>query len=72
MNKNFFNEFLVQCPNKVDDLNNRLLEHGILGGFDLGKVYPRLEDHMLIAVTEMNRKEDIDLLCTILREVAHG
>jgi glycine dehydrogenase subunit 1 len=72
MNKNFFNEFLVQCPNKVDDLNNHLLEHGILGGFDLGKVYPRLEDHMLIAVTEMNRKEDIDLLCTILREVAHG
>ena len=33
-------------------LNLELLDYGILGGYDLGKDYPELENHMLIAVTE--------------------
>ena len=28
--------------------------------------------HMLIAVTEMNTREDIDLLVEVLSEVSHG
>jgi glycine dehydrogenase subunit 1 len=67
----FFNEFVVKCPQEVEDINVHLLDHGILGGYDLGKVYPSLKDHMLIAVTEMNHKEDIDQLCAILNEVDH-
>ncbi len=35
-------------------INNHLLEHGILGGYDLEKDYPDLKNRMLIAVTEMN------------------
>ena len=48
-----------------------LMEHGILGGYDLGQDYPALKDHMLIAVTEMNSKEDIDTLVEVLSEVSH-
>lgn len=67
----FFHEFVVACSMPVEDVNMHLLDHGILGGFDLGSVYPDLKDHMLIAVTEMNSREQIDLLCDVLTEVSH-
>ncbi len=68
----FFNEFVVRCPQSVEAINSHLLEHYILGGYNLGKDYPELEDHMLIAVTEMNTKNDIDVLVDTLAEVNHG
>lgn len=68
----FFHEFVVKTPMPVADLNLHLLDHGFLGGYDLGKDYPGMEDHMLIAVTEMNTQEDIDIFCEILEEVTHG
>ena len=67
----FFHEFAVCCPKPVAEINAHLLEHGILGGYDLGKDYPELKDHMLIAVTEINTREEIDLLVKILEEVSH-
>lgn len=67
----FFHEFVVSCPEAVSTINAHLLDHGILGGFDLGQVYPTLQNHMLIAVTEMNPKEDIDYLVETLAEVSH-
>ena len=68
----FFHEdaFCVNRP--VNEVNEHVLEHGILGGYDLGQDYPSLKDHMLIAVTEMNTKEDIDTLVEVLSEVANG
>ena len=67
----FFHEFAL-CVNKpVEEVNAHLLEHGILGGYDLGQDYPALKNHMLIAVTEMNSKEEIDLLAEVLAEVSH-
>lgn len=65
----FFHEFVVQCPRPVADINEHLLDHGILGGYELGKDYPSLQDHALFAVTEMNTKEDIDMLVDLLAEV---
>lgn len=67
----FFHEFSVCCPKPVAEINAHLLEHGIMGGYDLGQDYPSLKDHMLIAVTEMNTREEIDLLIEILEEVSH-
>jgi glycine dehydrogenase subunit 1 len=67
----FFHEFALCVNQPVADVNARLLEHGILGGYDLGQDYPALKDHMLIAVTEMNTKEDIDTLAQVLSEVNH-
>ena len=66
---NYFHEFIVCCPRPVNEINEYLLDQGILGGYDLGNDYPDLADHMLVAVTEMTSKEDIDLLCTALAEL---
>jgi glycine dehydrogenase subunit 1 len=67
----FFNEFVVRCPQPVAIVNEILLDHDILGGYDLSQDYPRLNNHMLVAVTEMNSKEDIDLLVETLAEVSN-
>ncbi len=67
----FFHEFAFCVNRPVEEVNAHLLEHGILGGYDLGQDYPALKDHMLIAVTEMNSKEDIDTLVEVLSEVNH-
>ena len=68
----FFNEFVIQCPLPVIETNEHLLDHEILGGYDLGQDYPGLSNAMLIAVTEMNTREDIDLMVDVLAEVSHG
>lgn len=67
--KPFFNEFVVRCPQPVAEINGRLIEHGIIGGYDLSQDYPEFENQMLICVTEMNRKEEIDALVEALAEV---
>ena len=68
-NGEFFNEFVVKCPMPVDEFNSLLLDSDILGGYDLSIDYPALKNHMLIAVTEMNSKEDIDFLVSTLQEL---
>ncbi len=70
-NEPYFHEFALCVGQPVEQVNAHLLEHGIIGGYDLGQDYPALKDHMLIAVTEMNSKEEIDLLVGVLAEVAH-
>jgi glycine dehydrogenase subunit 1 len=65
----FFNEFVIACPRPVAELNQALLDYDILGGYDLGQDYPELKDHMLLAVTEMNSREQIDYLVEALQEV---
>lgn len=67
----FFHEFLLQCPKPVSMINSHLQEHVILGGYDVSKDYPDLQNCMLIAVTEKISKEDIDYLCEVLQEVEH-
>ena len=67
----FFNEFVVRCPKPVSEINTYLLEHDILGGYDLGADYAGLENHMLVAVTEMNTKDEIDDFVSVLSEVSH-
>ena len=57
-----FNEIVVKTNGSVSDLNKALIEKGIIGGFDLGRVFPELENHALIAVTELRTKEEIDAL----------
>jgi glycine dehydrogenase subunit 1 len=68
----FFNEFTIQCPTKVAEINQRLLEYDFLGGFDLGKIDDDFSDHMLVAVTEMISKDQIDLFVSALEEVSHA
>jgi glycine dehydrogenase subunit 1 len=67
----FFNEFVLRCPLPVSEINDHLLELGILGGYDLSQAYgPNMKNEMLIAVTEMNHRDDIDLLADTLVEIS--
>ncbi len=63
----FFKEFVVQCPQPVAQVNARLREHGIVGGYDLAQDYAHMGNAMLLAVTEMNSREEIDTLVAALR-----
>jgi glycine dehydrogenase subunit 1 len=67
----FFKEFVVRCPAPVAEINAALLdEWGIVGGYDLGQDYPALKDHMLLCVTEMLTRADIEDLAEALAEIA--
>jgi glycine dehydrogenase subunit 1 len=55
-----FNEFVVKCNQNVSKVNDALLAKGIIGGYDLEKSYADMKNHMLVAVTELTTKEDID------------
>jgi glycine dehydrogenase subunit 1 len=65
----FFKEFVIRCPAPVKKINTYLLEEwGIIGGYDLGKDYPHLERHMLVCVTEVISRQEIDALVEALAE----
>lgn len=67
----FFKEFIVETPRKVSEINTILREeHGIIGGYDLGRTYCGHENRMLIAVTEMNTRAEIDGFVDALRSVS--
>jgi glycine dehydrogenase subunit 1 len=68
--KPFFKEFVIQCPKPVSEINRSLLEHKIIGGYDLSERYPDRQNQMLIAVTEMNTRPQIDKFVSALKEVA--
>jgi glycine dehydrogenase subunit 1 len=69
--KPFFLEFVVTCPIPVAEINEYLLEeYDIIGGYDLSRDYADRENQMLVAVTEMNTREQIDMLVEALSEVA--
>jgi glycine dehydrogenase subunit 1 len=69
--KPFFKEFVVKCPRPVAEINEYLLaDWDIIGGYDLGRDYAHLADHMLVAVTETNTREEIDDLVAALQEVS--
>jgi len=67
----FFHEFALCLDRPAKEVNAHLLDHGILGGYDLSQDYPALDHHLLVAVTEMNSKEDIDMLVEVLSEASH-
>ncbi|MEX2160372.1 MAG: aminomethyl-transferring glycine dehydrogenase subunit GcvPA [Anaerolineales bacterium] len=68
----FFHEFVVEMPKPAKEINSRLLERGIIGGYDVSQDYPALKNCALLAVTEVNSKEEIDFLAESLAEVSRG
>lgn len=55
-----FNEFVLELSKPAGDVLNALLKHDIFGGIDLGRWYPDMKNCLLVCVTEMNQKEEID------------
>jgi len=63
-----FNEFVVRGPRPAVETLERLRTGvGILGGLPLSKYYEGHGNDFLVAVTELNTKEQIDHLVSALQ-----
>ena len=59
----FFNEFCVKyVGGNVDELQQRLIDNGILGGIKMA------DDMLMLAVTEKRTKEEVDLLVSLVTQ----
>jgi glycine dehydrogenase subunit 1 len=56
----FFNEFVIHLPRPAAEFGRTMLQAGILPGYHLGRDYPELADHWLVAVTEVRTKDEVD------------
>ena len=71
----FFQEFVVnldKAGKTAAEMNDALLEMGIFGGIDLSRDFPKLGESLLLSVTEVHTKEDIDKLVRSVRQVVEG
>jgi len=64
-----FNEFVVKLPRNTEEIVRELIPEGFVAGVPLGVFYPERTRELLIAVTEIRTREEIDSLVTSLREV---
>ena len=55
-----FNEFVLEIEGEPREVVEKMKEEKILGGLPLSKFFPELDRHLLITVTELLRKEEID------------
>jgi glycine dehydrogenase subunit 1 len=61
----FFKEFVISCPRAPSQINEALLHEKIVGGLDISHV---IDNGMLLCVTEMNTKQEIDRLVEVLSD----
>jgi len=63
-----FNEGVVRVPGRASEVLGTLARRRILGGVDLGRFYPELDDCILMTATELTTSAQIDALAVALRE----
>jgi glycine dehydrogenase subunit 1 len=63
-----FNEFVLEMEEKPEKVLEMLRRERMIGGLPLEKFYPELHHHLLITVTEMMRKEEIDRWAEVLEK----
>jgi glycine dehydrogenase subunit 1 len=61
-----YNEFVLRCPD-ARLVNEKLQAAGIIGGYELHKDYPELENTLLFCATEMLSKDDMDKVIEIVK-----
>jgi glycine dehydrogenase subunit 1 len=61
-----FGEFVVSLPRPADRVVEALLEQRILAGLPLGPYFPGMENDLLVAVTEMRTRAEIDAFAEAL------
>jgi glycine dehydrogenase subunit 1 len=71
INESFFNEFTLKVPTDARELVRDLADRHILAGVSLGRLYPDgdgRENGLVVAVTETNTVEDIEIFAAALEE----
>lgn len=66
---NNFNEFVISIPQNAEKVLEKLQQKKIFGGVNLQKYYPELENTLLICVTEMIKKEELDRFTEELKTI---
>ena len=59
----FFKEFAIRCPVPPSQINEVLFRERIIGGLDISHL---IDNGMLLCVTEVNTRQDIDRLVKTL------
>jgi glycine dehydrogenase subunit 1 len=67
-----FNEFVIALDGDPERVLEKMREKKILAGVSLSRFYPELDSHLLVTVTEMVRKEEIDRWAEALEEALRG
>jgi glycine dehydrogenase subunit 1 len=67
-----FNEFVLETPKPARDILTPSIAQRLIPGLDLGRFYAERSHQLLICVTEMNTREDIDRLCAALATAVQG
>ncbi|MBL0349183.1 MAG: aminomethyl-transferring glycine dehydrogenase subunit GcvPA [Elusimicrobia bacterium] len=62
----FFNEFTVRCPVSPEKIADRLAEKRVLAGLPLGPYFKDRADQLVVCVTEIKTKADIDEFAGLL------
>jgi len=67
----FFNEFAIRLPKHADEVLDKLMQKGVLGGVPYARLNPKegLENVLLVCATETNTPEDINAYAAALKEV---
>lgn len=64
--KPFFKEFVVESNIPAKQILEQANSRGFGAGIDLSTFYPGMNNHLLVAVTEMNNFDDCDALVEVL------
>jgi glycine dehydrogenase subunit 1 len=68
----FFKEFVIETPLPPKRIIAELAALNMAAGIDLGRIFPTLDHHLLVAVTEMVSFEDCDRFAAALAHLAAG
>ena len=62
-----YNEFVVEISVDKPSFNSRFINEGIIPGLWLDRFYPQLTKHLLVNVTELHSKEDLDVFVETMK-----
>ncbi len=64
-----FHEAVIRFTKPAAEVLDALAQHNVLGGFNLSKDYPELENAVLVCATEMRSDDDIDAYANALSQI---
>ncbi|PTQ51707.1 MAG: Glycine dehydrogenase [decarboxylating] (glycine cleavage system P1 protein) [Brockia lithotrophica] len=68
----FFHEFLLDVGVPAKEILARMCERGFVAGYDVSRRYPEYPTHLLVAVTEVRTREEIERFAEALAQAVRG